>query len=472
MRPQHIAAPAGPGTKRRGRMPLRSSVATSTTLLGLRFRDSWRYFASQGLAFQAMCLYLVIEYVRPQQIFSLILGAPLGQIALGTAVVAYALSGERMGLKGAGTWLLLLFTGVIIASSFTAFSPEESMREMRNWFSWVIIFMLIVNVVNTEQRLVFFTLVWLLCNYYMSQGGAKQFALRGFSFTDYGIVGAPGWFQNSGEFGIAMCMLFSVSWHFYVAARPHLTKWRKVLVLGMPVTALLGILGSSSRGAVVGFAAFLAYTFLRSKRRVRTFATLVVLSAAAWALLPPEQKARFDTAGEDRTSISRQVYWTNGLRMAQEHPVLGIGYNNWLAYYRARYSDAKSEFGIQLSHNIFIQCMAELGYTGLLVFISMILATLVINYQTRKTASARAGPNDFSVQLAYGLDGAMLTYVVAGYFVTVLYYPFFWINLALTVALSAIVQQKGKAVVRRRGTRLQQAMHGAPLQPADAVHAQ
>jgi hypothetical protein len=39
--------------------------------------------------------------------------------------------------------------------------------------------------------------------------------------------------------------------------------------------------------------------------------------------------------------------------------------------------------------------------------------------------------------MAYGLDGALVSYLVAGFFVTVLYYPFFWINLALTVALSA-----------------------------------
>ena len=436
-----------------GRRALRAPAGTAldANVLALHPRTLWRFFKAQGLAFQAMCVYLVVEYVRPQQIFSAILGFPLGQIALGTAVVAFFASGQLPKIRGAASWLLMVFSLVLVASCFTAYSPDASFKDIRVWISWVVIFLLIVNVVNTERRLVFFTFVWLLCNYYMSQGGAKQFALRGFTFRDYGIVGAPGWFQNSGEFGIAMCMLAAVSWHFYVAAKPHLTKWRKVFVLGMPVTAVLGVIGSSSRGAIVGMGALLFYNLLRSKQRVRTIIALTAISGAIWFILPPEQKARFDSAGDDKTSVSRRIYWRNGLDMAREHPVLGIGYNNWLVYYAARYSDSQSDFGIQLSHNIFVQCMSELGYTGLLVFIALILATLITNYQTRRLVTTRAGPrNDFALQLAYGLDGAMLSYIAAGFFVTVLYYPFFWINLAMTVALSTIVRNGAIMPVSRR----------------------
>src|SRR5262245_12334729 len=49
----------------------------------LRFGDLWRFFKAQGLAFWAMCFYLVVEYVRPQQLIPYIDGLPLGQIVLG-----------------------------------------------------------------------------------------------------------------------------------------------------------------------------------------------------------------------------------------------------------------------------------------------------------------------------------------------------------------------------------------------------
>jgi hypothetical protein len=37
--------------------------------------------------------------------------------------------------------------------------------------------------------------------------------------------------------------------------------------------------------------------------------------------------------------------------------------------------------------------------------------------------------------MAHGLDGALVGYVASGFFISVLYYPFFWINFAMTVAL-------------------------------------
>jgi hypothetical protein len=37
--------------------------------------------------------------------------------------------------------------------------------------------------------------------------------------------------------------------------------------------------------------------------------------------------------------------------------------------------------------------------------------------------------------MAHGLDAALWGYLASGFFVTVLYYPFFWINFAMTVAL-------------------------------------
>jgi O-antigen ligase len=46
----------------------------------------------------------------------------------------------------------------------------------------------------------------------------------------------------------------------------------------------------------------------------------------------------------------------------------------------------------ELPHNIFVEAGAELGYTGLLAFISLIGVTFLMNYRTRKAARRmRAG---------------------------------------------------------------------------------
>ena len=95
-------------------------------------------------------------------------------------------------------------------------------------------------------------------------------------------------------------------------------------------------------------------------------------------------------------------------------------------------------FGIeksQVCHNIFIQCASELGYVGLTVLLLMILFTFVNNYRVRKMVQQSQRNNRFLFFMAHGLDGALVGYMISGFFVTVLYYPYFWINLAMTVSL-------------------------------------
>jgi hypothetical protein len=50
-----------------------------------------------------------------------------------------------------------------------------------------------------------------------------------------------------------------------------------------------------------------------------------------------------------------------------------------------------------------------------------------------------------AIGLTHGLDAGLFGYLVAGFFVTVFYYPFFWISYALTVALHHVVASRAAA---------------------------
>ena len=126
------------------------------------------------------------------------------------------------------------------------------------------------------------------------------------------------------------------------------------------------------------------------------------------------------------------------------HPLLGVGYNNWLSYVTFEVPEGLIWGRIQLPHNIFIQAGAELGYTGLICFVLMAIYVFIVNARTR--VLGKQLHNKFLTYMAYGLDAGMVGYLVAGFFVTVLYYPFFWIQMAMTVALHAITTQQAALV--------------------------
>jgi putative inorganic carbon (HCO3(-)) transporter len=194
------------------------------------------------------------------------------------------------------------------------------------------------------------------------------------------------------------------------------------------------MLSSSNRGTLVGGAAVVIWMFLKSRYKVKAMLVLILVASISFQFIPAAQKQRFQVAGEDRTSITRIENWKKGIKMAEMYPVFGVGYKNW------GIADAKYFNGNGLlSHNIFIECLSELGYTGLIIFVLLIYSTVKSNRETRRNVSMNGDvQNKFIYYMAHALDSALIGYLVSGFFVTVLYYPYFWINLSMTVALNNI----------------------------------
>jgi O-antigen ligase len=94
----------------------------------------------------------------------------------------------------------------------------------------------------------------------------------------------------------------------------------------------------------------------------------------------------------------------------------------------------------ELPHNIFIQIGTDTGVTGLLLFGMLIYRTWKTEREIRLLARERQDTSKPFAALARGLLVAMWGFVIAGQFVTVTYYPFFWINLAFMVALKNIAR--------------------------------
>ncbi|HEV2149933.1 MAG TPA: O-antigen ligase family protein [Longimicrobiaceae bacterium] len=407
----------------------------------------WNFIRKEPASFWFLNLYMFFEYVRPQQIYTSINVLPWAQSLLILAVLTALLEGKLARFPTIISALLGFYTLVLVASSVTAYSTEASFAGYSVYVNWIVVFILITNVVTTERRFFVFMLAFLLYSFKMSQHGARSWMSIGFGFRDWGATGGPGWFHNSGEFGIQMCIFFPLAAGFVIAMWKHWGKWQRLFFLLFPVTAVMSMIASSSRGALVGGALTLAWMVARSRHRFRVLVPAALAVALVVAVTPEEQKERFRSAGEDETSTTRITYWKHGLEIAADHPVLGIGYANWLPYYKSYYNPAG-----QLPHNIFIEAVAELGYLGLAAFVLLIGATFVVNFKTRKVLRTLPGDHAFLHQMAHGLDGALIGFLGSGFFVTVLYYPFFWINLAMTVALHVCAVNKAREIRAGGGT--------------------
>jgi putative inorganic carbon (hco3(-)) transporter len=446
-------------------VPRRQAAAAAAHVPGTAQADAWfydltpkklwAYVTTQPPSFWFLVFYLFFEYVRPQAVYSIIDGWPFAFWCLLACVVSLVVEGGA----GRRTWTLAdtaltVFTGVVLLSSLNAVNPAVAFANIRDYLNWVVIYFLITSIVNTERRFLVFVLAFLLYSTKMSQFGFRAWISSGFVPGSYGVSCGQGFFQNSGECGVQMSVFFPMALFFVLGLKPYLSRGKFLLVCFMPFSALVTIVGSSSRGSMVALAAILVWLVARKPQNIKALVGVALVAGLTWLIIPEKQKTRFSEMGEDPTSLRRLQYWEDARTIMSEYPVLGIGYYNWLPYYRTRFDPTG-----QLPHNIFYQAGAELGFTGLGAFIGLILATFWVNRKTRRLARQLPDGGRFLSGMASGLDGAVIGFCVAGYFVTVLYYPFFWINLAFTTALHCSTVREVRrhttpqsTQVRRRGS--------------------
>ena len=136
------------------------------------------------------------------------------------------------------------------------------------------------------------------------------------------------------------------------------------------LTVALGIIRTLSAGAWLGLGACsLILLVLRSRRWALVAAVAIAaVIAGALVILPAERTIdRLNPA--TGTGLFRLEIWSSSLQMLADHPLLGVGLDNYLYLYRSDYilPQAWEEPNISHPHNWVLQFWLELGLLGLLV---------------------------------------------------------------------------------------------------------
>lgn len=379
-----------------------------------------------------ICAYLFFEYVRPQSIYPVINFVPWMQLFVIGAFLGCAMDKTVKWVSSPINFLLIAFFFVILLSSYLAYFPEVSFENIDKYYLWVIIYFLIINIVNTRRRFFIFICIFLVASFKISLSLAMVWAKRGFSFTDWGLKGPPGFFENSGELAIQMLVFWPIAWAFCHILKPRISRAWYFLLLLMPITAVMVILGASSRGAQLALVCQLLVMNYRTIFKPKVFISVFLAFSLFWVFLPDEQKERFTSIGQDTTSRQRMLYWENGFDMIKDNPVLGVGFYNFAPYFEKYYPDDVLVRKAELPHNIFIQVGTDAGSLGLFIFAGFFIIALKKASTFKLTGCIAAGP-DLPGRCA---NLSLVGFVVAGQFVTVAYYPFLWIHLALVVSMS------------------------------------
>lgn len=401
----------------------------------------WAQFKKESFAFWMVCCYLILQYFDPLQIYHELAFLPLDKVAIALALLTLPMDPLRRWVHDSTNIWITIFLIVIIISSSLAIYPSISWSNLYYLVDWYVIYFLIINTVTSPERYFIVLAIFLLANFKLSFFGARTWVKRGFGFVSWGIEGPPGFFGNSADLSTEMLMFAPIAFELALFVKPYARRaiyW--FLMLGA-VSGAMTVLGASSRGAQVALGFQGGWLAIQRKLKVKILIAIVLLAALGYALLPAAEKARFASAGTDKTSIQRLDYWRAGVKMVENHPILGVGYFNFAPVYAEHDPNKLWNGKAQLPHNIFIQVGTDAGLVGLAVFLILIYRNLKITRAIRRACADDDEAPGFAFNVARGLEITTWGFVIAGQFNTVSYYPFLWINLALTVALANVVRR-------------------------------
>ena len=174
----------------------------------------------------------------------------------------------------------------------------------------------------------------------------------------------------------------------------------------------LGIIRTLSVGAWLGLAsAALVLLALKSRRLVAgAMIAMALIAVSAFIVLPAERTLdRFNPA--TGTGLFRLEIWTSSLHMVADHPLLGVGLDNYLYLYRTEYilPQAWEEPNISHPHNWLLQFWLELGLLGV---VTAAASVVWIGYRAHRLFRTPIAPGDRT--LAAAALGILVAFLVHG----------------------------------------------------------
>ena len=386
----------------------------------LKGQDSIFYL---GLAF------IVLYYLRPQVIIPGLDIIPWMQITILLGFLAMMSNGR---LKFTGThFLVFLFATLAWLSAMNSLYPQISSKNITTPFIFALEVLFLSNCVKNVKQLQMLLIVFFLCLFKMSLFGARVWISRGFGFSSWGIQGPSGFFQNSGEFSLlmAICAVMSIPLILYMKPRTKL-YWL------LPITATMTVMGASSRGGQLALLVGLIYLLLAYKKiRLKNLVYIAIFTSVIWTIVPEEQKARFETAGSDQTSETRLKYWSAGIDMAKDYPVLGVGFKTFPEHYHRLYKAKDGGYLLnrkEVAHNSLIEVVATLGVPALVLYLWFHFSI----FSSRSLLLSQKHPIEgfiFLDSFRISLNAAILTYFIGAFFMSVTFYPYIYFLLALAI---------------------------------------
>jgi putative inorganic carbon (HCO3(-)) transporter len=341
------------------------------------------------------------------------------------------------------TVMLILFMGWTTLTTFGAFEPERAWTEwnrvMKTLF-FVLVSMAALN--NEKDTKLFAAVVTLSLAFYGFKGGVFTVMSGGTSR----VLGPDGtYITDNNDLALALLTTVPLVWYLQLQAS---NRWIKLALSGLALLTMASVLGSYSRGALLGGAAMLGLLWLKSGNKARTGLALLLLLPLVFMLMPEQWFGRMETIDnykEDASALGRINSWTFAFNVAKDN-FMGGGFLTFTPKVFALY--APNPLDVHAPHSIYFQVLGEHGFIGLAIFLSILFLGWRTGSRIIKFCKDRPDLK-WARDLAAMCQVSLVGYSVGGAFLSLAYFDLLYDILIIVVLLEKVLLKKPSPADRR-----------------------
>jgi hypothetical protein len=348
---------------------------------------------------------------------------PLGAAAIVCAWLAIIIGRVRVQVPRALRWYMLFVVSGTIGYLLAAMPGKDS-QELIDAYKLVLVGIALCSLLTTKGLVRLFVVGYLMLYALFPVRGAFYNFFYG--ITSFGRISWNFYFANPNDLAIACLLPLGLCGFVIVTERGWL---RFAAVAGVSVLLLI-ILLTQSRGVMLGLVGGSIYFLLASKNRLRLslFLGAAVAIAAFWA--PQSTWERFagltNASVHDMSAVdpegSAESRWTImgiGLKIAADHPVVGVGIGNYsVIHFRRTIDDASivsSARGYRDAHSAYIRSAAEAGILGA-IGITTFFVVSVLKVRRSRLHLASLPEAQLHALGLLALELSMIAYAIASIF--------------------------------------------------------
>lgn len=332
------------------------------------------------------------------------------------------------------TKVLAVFWAWMLVTTFFALNQTDAWHQ---WDKvWKIQLFVFVTLILLTSRARIEALVWIMAvslGLYGVKGGIFTLVTGG----GYHVMGpAHTFIGGNNEIGLALIMTIPLMRYLQLQAA---TAWLKYAMMAAIGFTFVAIVGTQSRGALVGVVAMTLYLVMKSRKRGVLILLLVMFLPLLFLFMPESWHARMstiETYEEDASAMGRINAWWFAWNLAVDRPLVGGGFEAFRGWLFSRY--APNPLDYHDAHSIYFEILGEQGFVGLALFLGLGVAALMTTRSiVRQT---KDDPRLFWMRdLASMIQVSLVGYAVAGAFLGLGYFNFYYGLLAVVVGMQRLL---------------------------------